>query len=430
MFLVAEVTGLDEIHDAPQIEQPVFQRRAREREAMLGLELLDRLCDLRAGILDELRLVQNRRPERKFLQLLQIAPEQGVVGHDQIVLRNLFAQVVPGRAAFQHEHLEVGRETVRLAPPVVQHGRRADDQRRLGIFRVAFLEPRQPGERLQRFAQAHVVGQNPAELDPGEVRQKIKTVLLIRTQIRLQSFGQIHRGHALEIADVPAQRLGFGRIREARKAVLIQMGDVFQADLLRHGDEAVHAHVGHGFVRALHGGGIEFHPAGVGQLDETAGRAGEAFKVRLAEFEPFRLPLGGDGQPVNAAALDDEPRLELARLEEQAVKRRVAEELGFLGPFRPRAGQRTQEIFIGIADPQAGFGGEPIQFAEPLRRRFQARVVEDFRFVSRAFFGFVRHPFMAVPEPDALVALAFGEQPQAHGVVEQFKDKLRRRPCA
>ena len=37
MFLVAEITGLDEIHDAPQIQQPVFQRRAGEREAVLGL---------------------------------------------------------------------------------------------------------------------------------------------------------------------------------------------------------------------------------------------------------------------------------------------------------------------------------------------------------------------------------------------------------
>ena len=174
MFLVAEVTGLDEIHDAPQIEQPVFQRRAGQRQAVLGLQLLDRLGDLRAGVLDELRLVQNRRAEGELLQLLQVAPQQGVVGDDQIVLRNLLAQVVPRGAAFEHQHLEVGREPVRFAPPVVQHGRRADDQRRLGIFRIAFLEPRQPGERLQRFAQAHVVGQNAAQLDPRQVARKSK----------------------------------------------------------------------------------------------------------------------------------------------------------------------------------------------------------------------------------------------------------------
>ena len=280
LFLVAEVAGLDEIHDAPQIEQPVFQRRAGERQAVLGLQLLDRLRDLRAGILDELRLVQNHRAEGELLQLLQVAPEQRVIGHDQIVLRNLLAQIVPRRAAFEHEHLQARREPLRLAPPVVQHGRRADDERRLGIFRVAFLEPRQPRERLQRFAQAHVVGQNAAELDLREVAEEIEAVLLIRAQLGLQALGQIDGRNALEIADALAQRLGLRRIGEPLQPVLVQMRDVFQADLLRHGDEAVHAHVGHRLVRALHGGGVQFHPAGVRQLDEAAGGGGEPFANR------------------------------------------------------------------------------------------------------------------------------------------------------
>ena len=92
------------------------------------------------------------------------------------------------------------------------------------------------------------------------------------------------------------------------------MRDVFQADFLRHGDEAFHAHVGHRLVRALHGGGVQFHPAGVRQFDEAAGGGGEPFQIRLGQFESLGLPFGGDGQPVNAAALDDQPRLELARL--------------------------------------------------------------------------------------------------------------------
>ena len=113
MLLVAEVAGLDEIHDAPQIEQAVLQRRAGERQAVLGLQLLHRLRDLRAGVLDELRLVENHRAERELLQLLQVAPQQRVVGHDDVVLRNLLAQVVPRGAAFEHEHLQVRREPVR-----------------------------------------------------------------------------------------------------------------------------------------------------------------------------------------------------------------------------------------------------------------------------------------------------------------------------
>ncbi len=128
MFLRAEITGLDEIHDAPQIEQAIFQRRAGEREALIGFQLLHRLRDLRRRVLDELRFVENDRAEGKLLQRFQVAPQQRVIRHDDVVLRNLFAQIVPRRAALQHEHFQVRREFLRLAPPVVQHGRRANDR--------------------------------------------------------------------------------------------------------------------------------------------------------------------------------------------------------------------------------------------------------------------------------------------------------------
>ena len=80
MFLVAKITGLYKVRDAPQIEQAVFQRRTGEGQARLTFELLDRLRDLRAGVLDELRLVENHGVELVFLQVLQIAPEEGVIG--------------------------------------------------------------------------------------------------------------------------------------------------------------------------------------------------------------------------------------------------------------------------------------------------------------------------------------------------------------
>ena len=74
---------------------------------------------MRAGVLDELRLVQNDRAEGELLQLLEVAPQQGVIGYDYVMLRDLLPQVVPLGAALQHEHLEVRREAVGLALPVV-----------------------------------------------------------------------------------------------------------------------------------------------------------------------------------------------------------------------------------------------------------------------------------------------------------------------
>ena len=129
------------------------------------LQLLHRLGHLRAGVLDELRLVQDDGAEGELLQLLQVAPQQGVVGDDEVVLRDLLAQVVARGAALQHQHLQVRREAVGLAPPVVQHRGGADHQRRLGVLPVPVLEPRQPGQRLQGLAQAHVVREDAAQPD-------------------------------------------------------------------------------------------------------------------------------------------------------------------------------------------------------------------------------------------------------------------------
>ena len=58
-------------------------------------------------------------------------------------------------------------------------------------------------------------------------------------------------------------------------------------------------------------------------------------------------------------------------------------------------------------------------------RGFEVRVVENFRFVRRTLFRFVRDPFVAVPKPDALVAETSGQQPQPHRVVEQLENELR-----
>ena len=63
MRLVAEVTRRHKIHDAPQVQQAVLQRRAGERQTMIGFELFDRLRHLRAGVLDELGFIEDYRPE-------------------------------------------------------------------------------------------------------------------------------------------------------------------------------------------------------------------------------------------------------------------------------------------------------------------------------------------------------------------------------
>ena len=59
------------------------------------------------------------------------------------------------------------------------------------------------------------------------------------------------------------------------------MRDIFQADALWHGDQTIHAHVGHRLVRTLHGVGVEFDPAGIRQFHKTSGRGRKSFQIRL-----------------------------------------------------------------------------------------------------------------------------------------------------
>ncbi len=101
--------------------------------------------------------------KRQFLQNIQVAPQQRVIGRDQIMLRYLFAQDMPRGAHFQYQHLHVGREFFRFTTPVVQHRCRADHQRRFRIFGMTLLQPCEPGKGLQGFAGTHVVGQNTAK---------------------------------------------------------------------------------------------------------------------------------------------------------------------------------------------------------------------------------------------------------------------------
>ena len=39
------------------------------------------------------------------------------------------------------------------------------------------MKPGQPGQRLERFPESHVVGQDAAEFQPGEVAQEIEALL-------------------------------------------------------------------------------------------------------------------------------------------------------------------------------------------------------------------------------------------------------------
>ena len=103
-----------------------------------------------------------------------------------------------------------GREAGELAAPVADHARRRDDQRRqLGARFALVAEVR---DRLQRLAEAHVVGEQAAGGVGAQAREPCDALLLIRAQGRLQprrgrdQLGQLGRGRIEERACARAQR--------------------------------------------------------------------------------------------------------------------------------------------------------------------------------------------------------------------------------
>ena len=65
-------------------------------------------------------------------------------------------------------------------------------------------------------------------------------------------------------------------------------GRLLQANLLRHRAQGVQTQVGHGLVGLLDGFGVQFHPAGVGQLHKAAGGGRQALQVGRSQLRPHR----------------------------------------------------------------------------------------------------------------------------------------------
>src|SRR5262245_39888451 len=132
------------------------------------------------------------------------------------------------------------------------------------------------------------------------------------------------------------------------------MRGVEQIDFLRDRAKAIETEISEGFVRALDSDFVEFHPAAVWKLHETAGGALQAFEVSRRELHTFDFPIGRNREPIDAAALDDQARLELSRRQEETVESWVAQVFSLLGAIGPRLRERREKSFIGVADPKRG----------------------------------------------------------------------------
>ena len=269
---IGQVTGMDKFHDAPKIEQAIFERRAGQRELVIGLERLRRAGDHRLGIFDVLRLVENDGAEGEFLQRGEVAAQQRVIGDDEIVLRDFLAQRMAMLARGEQQHLQSRRELLRFAVPVEDNARGTNDEARRRALRFA-QECCSQASALHGFAETHVVGQERPELEARGVGEKVEARFLIGTQFGDEPLRRLDFGQALELGHRLAQladdRVAFA-IDESFQLFpgrLLRAGHLPRAELLfaRADLDADFREGGHRFG---HGGDfLPFHPRAVGKLD-------------------------------------------------------------------------------------------------------------------------------------------------------------------
>ncbi len=178
----AQIPGVHERHDAPQIEGAVLERRAGQRQPMAGAQRERRAAHDGVGVLDVLRFVENRRAQVDRAPLLQVASQQRVRGDDQVVGADVAPQRVAFAAAGEQQDAQGRRKVFGLTGPVVHDRRRTHDQTRAAL-RILLAHMQQPRQRLDGLSQTHVVGQHGADAQRGGVREKVQTAPLVRPQL-------------------------------------------------------------------------------------------------------------------------------------------------------------------------------------------------------------------------------------------------------
>ena len=158
-----------------EIPRPAGERGSRQElhgerpvRGGRGRRQLTRELAPRAGVvLQVMRLVEHQRRPRHAQELVDVPSEDVVVDHDPLGRRG------GGRRPFDHEDGGIGRDDGDFARPVALDGGGTHDQ-----TASAGREVPQRDDRLARFAEAHVVGEDRAP--PPE--QECDAVDLVREE--------------------------------------------------------------------------------------------------------------------------------------------------------------------------------------------------------------------------------------------------------
>ena len=275
----AEHPGVDGVEDGPQVGQPVLDRRAGQGQLLAGPQGAQGLGRVGGRVLDELGLVGDDGRPVDGAEVLDVARQQPVGGHHEVGTGHLLLGPL---GAVVHDDAQRRREAVGLGLPVVDDGQGAHDEVRTRPFE-------QVGQRGGGLAEAHVVGQAPAEPEAVEEPQPGQAAPLVRPQlahepVRLVLLPQALVGQAGEQLVGPSRHLGGRTARHAGG----QLAVAGQAQQRHRIDDGVLADV---VLQALagpaHRGRVDAHPAPPAVQQRGPGPLG-----------PFQLGVGDGRRPV------------------------------------------------------------------------------------------------------------------------------------
>ena len=211
--LAAEETGLREGEQAPKIEEPVFNRRAGEGDAVRGGDGAGDGGRLARGVFDELGFVEDDGVPCVPLEPIGVEAKLRVIDdEDRAAIGGAGHPRGEGQQRGKRFGGELGREALGLGEPAVHHALGADDEGAEGLGRagrrVGVRLVQEPGEGLHGFAEAHVVGEDAAEAAGGQVGEKVKPFLLIGAQRGAQAGRKLRGRQGDEGGGALAQRVG------------------------------------------------------------------------------------------------------------------------------------------------------------------------------------------------------------------------------
>ena len=155
---------------------------------MPGVQFADNFCSVRVGIFDVLRFVQHHQMPGLRLPAFTVTLQQRIRCNHNVMSRHAGCHLV-ALAAVQHQHAQTRREAHGLAPPVPHQTDRGHDQHRQ-VEPSSVLFSQDVGQRLQRFAQPHVVSQNAAQPVRAQKLQPSQALQLVGTQLGHQPCGR------------------------------------------------------------------------------------------------------------------------------------------------------------------------------------------------------------------------------------------------